>query len=110
VSDVRLPALTDFQLIRKVKDLRPEMKVVMMTILEVHKQKFETVFPSSPLDDVIRKPLVASLLVEKIRSCIGLVAQTMTTRMDAGAYVTNHLTTMPDCIAEFRGEINPVDA
>jgi DNA-binding NtrC family response regulator len=67
VSDIRMPALTGFQLIRKVKDLRPEMKVVIMTMFEVNKREFEAVFPSTPIDDVIRKPFVPSQLVEKIR-------------------------------------------
>src|SRR5688572_19513005 len=74
VSDVRMPALTGFQLVRKVKDLRPEMKVVMMTMFEVHKSEFEAVFPSTPIDDVIRKPFAPSQLVEKIRGFLDIVA------------------------------------
>jgi two-component system OmpR family response regulator len=84
VSDVRMPALTGFQLIRKVKDLRPEIKVVLMTMFEVNKREFEAVFPSTPIDDVIRKPFAPSQLVGKIRGFLGLLAQT-TTPMDARA-------------------------
>jgi CheY-like chemotaxis protein len=58
-------ALTGFQLVRRVKDLRPEMKVIMMTMFEVNKQEFEAVFPSTPIDGVIRKPFTPSHLVEK---------------------------------------------
>jgi DNA-binding NarL/FixJ family response regulator len=60
-----MPALTGFQLVRRVKDLRPEMKVVMMTMFEVNKQEFEAVFPSATIDGVIRKPSTPSHLVEK---------------------------------------------
>ena len=67
VSDIRMPALNGFQLVRKVKDLRPEMKVIMMTMFEVNKPEFEAVFPSTPIDAVIRKPFVPSQLIEKIR-------------------------------------------
>ena len=49
VSDIRMPALTGFQLVRRVKDLRPEMKVIMMTMFEVNKGEFEAVFPSTPI-------------------------------------------------------------
>ena len=65
VSDIMMPALTGFQLVRRVKDLRPEMKVIMMTMFEVDKRKFEAVFPSTPVDGVIRKPFTPSHLVEK---------------------------------------------
>ncbi|MDQ3909716.1 MAG: response regulator [Thermoproteota archaeon] len=58
LSDIRMPALTGFQLVRKVKELRPEMKVIMMTMFEVNKRELEAVFPSTPRDAVIRKPFV----------------------------------------------------
>ena len=75
VSDVRMPGLTGFQLVRKVKDLRPEIKVMMMTMFEVNKSEFEAVFPSTPIDGVIRKPFTPSQLVEKIRGFLGTTAQ-----------------------------------
>ena len=65
VSDIRMPALTRFQLVGRVKDLRPEMKVMMMTMFEVNKREFEAVFLSIPIDGVIRKPFTPSHLVEK---------------------------------------------
>ena len=49
VSDIRMPALTRFQLVGRVKDLRPEMKVIMMTIFEVNKREFEAIFHLFPL-------------------------------------------------------------
>jgi two-component system cell cycle sensor histidine kinase/response regulator CckA len=82
VSDVRMPALTGFQLVRKVKDLRPEMKVIMMTMFEVNKQEFEAVFPSTPIDGVIRKPFAPSQLVEKIRGFLSTMTQGTTRRMN----------------------------
>jgi DNA-binding NtrC family response regulator len=81
VSDIRMPRLTGFQLARKVKDLRPEMKVIMMTMFEVNKPEFEAVFPSTPIDAVIRKPFTPSQLVEKIRGFLGAMAQGTTRRV-----------------------------
>ncbi|MDW0315721.1 MAG: response regulator [Nitrososphaeraceae archaeon] len=82
VSDVRMPALTGFQLVRKVKDLRPEMKVIMMTMFEVNKPEFEAVFPSTPIDGVIRKPFTTSQLAEKIRGFLSTITQETMRRMD----------------------------
>lgn len=75
VSDIRMPGLTGFQLVRKVKDLRPEIKVIMMTMFEVNKPEFEAVFPSTPIDAVIRKPFTPSQLIEKIRGFLGTTTQ-----------------------------------
>ena len=82
VSDIRMPALTGFQLVRKVKDLRPEMKVIMMTMFEVSKPEFDAVFPSTPIDAVIRKPFVPSQLIEKIRGFLAPITQQKTRRME----------------------------
>jgi DNA-binding NtrC family response regulator len=81
VSDIRMPGLTGFQLVRKVKDLRPEMKGIMMTMFEVNKPEFEAVFPSTPIDAVIRKPFTPSQLVEKIRGFLGAMAYGTTRRV-----------------------------
>jgi DNA-binding NtrC family response regulator len=75
VSDIRMPGLTGFQLVRKVKDVRPEIKVIMMTMFEVNKPEFEAVFPSTPIDAVIRKPFTPSQLIEKIRGFLGTTTQ-----------------------------------
>jgi DNA-binding NtrC family response regulator len=82
VSDIRMPALTGFQLVRKIKDLRPEMKVMLMTMFEVNKPEFEAVFPSTPIDDVIRKPFTSSQLLDKIRGLLGTLSQKTARRMD----------------------------
>jgi DNA-binding NtrC family response regulator len=82
VSDVRMPALTGFQLVRKIKDLRPEMKVMLMTMFEVNKPEFEAVFPSTPIDDVIRKPFTSLQLLDKIRGLLGTLSQKTARRMD----------------------------
>jgi DNA-binding NtrC family response regulator len=50
ISDIRMPALIGFQIVRRVKDLRPDMKVIMMTLFEVNKREFEAIFPSTPID------------------------------------------------------------
>jgi CheY-like chemotaxis protein len=62
-----MAALTGFQLIRKLKDLRPEMKFIMMTMFEVNKPEFEVIFPSTRINAVIRKPFTASQLLEEVR-------------------------------------------
>lgn len=66
VSDVRMPKINGFQLVRKVREARPEMKVIMMTAFEMNKSEFEVVFPSLRVHTVIRKPFAPSKLAEII--------------------------------------------
>ena len=60
--------MTGFQLIRRVKDLKPDMKVVLMTAFEVNMKEFESVFTSTTVDNVIRKPFPPSKLAEILKS------------------------------------------
>ena len=67
VSDIRMPDMTGFQLVRRVKDLRPDIKIVLMSAFDVSKTEFEAVFPSTPVDKVMRKPFLISDLAEAIK-------------------------------------------
>ena len=67
VSDIRMPQMTGFQLIRRIKELRPEMKVIIMTAFELNMKEFGKVFSSTPADGVIKKPFTPSKLAETIK-------------------------------------------
>jgi len=66
ISDIRMPQLNGFQLVRRVKELRPEMKIIMMTAFEVNMKEFNMVFPSTHVNNIIRKPFKISTLVEMV--------------------------------------------
>jgi len=67
ISDVKMPSMNGFQLVRRVRELNPAIKVIMMTAFEVNKPEFETVFPSMKVDGVLRKPFLPSQLAEMIK-------------------------------------------
>lgn len=51
-------------------------------MFEANKQEFEAVFPSTPIDGVIRKPFTPSHVVEKIRGFLDTMAQGTTKCID----------------------------
>jgi CheY-like chemotaxis protein len=61
VSDVRMPGLSGIQLARKVKQLNPDIKVVLMTAFEIKNSEFSKVFPSTQIDGFIQKPSVLQI-------------------------------------------------
>jgi DNA-binding NtrC family response regulator len=71
VSDIRMPALSGIQLARKVKEINPNVKVVLMTAFEVRDNEFSTVFPSTSVDGFVQKPIRIKELTNKILSIIG---------------------------------------
>ena len=61
-----MPKMNGFQLVRRVKELRPDIKIIMMTAFEVDMKEFNTVFPSTRVDKIIRKPFNISSLIEMV--------------------------------------------
>jgi two-component system, cell cycle sensor histidine kinase and response regulator CckA len=71
VSDMRMPALSGIQLARKVKEINPNVKVVLMTGFEIRDNEFSKVFPSTSVDGFVQKPIGIKELTNKILSIIG---------------------------------------
>jgi DNA-binding NtrC family response regulator len=71
LSDVRMPSLSGIQLARKVKEVNPNVKVVLMTAFEIRDNEFATVFPSTKVDGFVQKPIGIRELTNKIRSVLG---------------------------------------
>ncbi len=71
LSDVRMPALSGIQLAKKVKEVNPDVKVVLMTGFEIKDNEFSKVFPSTYIDGLVQKPIDIRDLTDKILSIIG---------------------------------------
>jgi DNA-binding NtrC family response regulator len=70
LSDVRMPGLSGIQLARKVKEVNPAVKVVLMTAFEIKDNEFSKVFPSTHVDGFVQKPIGIKDLTNKILSII----------------------------------------
>jgi two-component system cell cycle sensor histidine kinase/response regulator CckA len=71
VSDIRMPALSGIQLAKKIKEIKPDIKVVLMTAFEIRENEFSKVFPSINVDGFLQKPITIRDLTNKILSLIG---------------------------------------
>jgi DNA-binding NtrC family response regulator len=71
LSDIRMPAMSGIQLSRKVKEVNPNVKVVLMTAFEIRDNEFSKVFPSTQVDGFVQKPIGIKDLTDKILSLIG---------------------------------------
>jgi CheY-like chemotaxis protein len=71
LSDIRMPGLSGMQITRKVKQINPNVKVVLMTAFEIRDDEFSKVFPSTSVDGFVQKPIGIKDLTDKILSLIG---------------------------------------
>lgn len=71
LSDMRMPGLSGIQLSKKVKEVNPNVKVVLMTAFEIRDNEFSKVFPSAQVDGFVQKPIGIKELTDKILGFIG---------------------------------------
>jgi len=71
LSDIRMPEISGIRLARKVKEINPNVKVVLMTSFEIKDNEFSKVFPSTHVDGFVQKPIGIEDLTNKILDIIG---------------------------------------
>jgi len=71
LSDIRMPGMSGIRLARKVKQINPNVKVVLMTSFEINDNEFSKVFPSTQVDGFVQKPVGIQDLTNKILDTIG---------------------------------------
>jgi two-component system cell cycle sensor histidine kinase/response regulator CckA len=71
LSDIRMPRLSGMQLARKVKEINPKVKVVLITCFEIKDNEFSKIFPSTQVDGFVQKPIGMNDLANKILGIIG---------------------------------------
>ncbi|MDQ3903661.1 MAG: response regulator [Thermoproteota archaeon] len=71
LSDIRMPGMSGIRLARKVKEINPNVKVVLMTSFEINDNEFSKVFPSTQVDGFVQKPVGIENLTSKILDIIG---------------------------------------
>jgi DNA-binding NtrC family response regulator len=71
LSDIRMPGISGIQLSKKIKEVNPNVKVVLMTAFEIRDNEFSKVFPSTQVDGFVQKPIGIKDLTDKILRLIG---------------------------------------
>jgi YesN/AraC family two-component response regulator len=68
LSDIRMPEMNGFQLAREVSQHRPDVRAVLMTSFEVHKNEFDTLLPSTDVAAFIQKPVSQKKLLDTLEA------------------------------------------
>ena len=67
ISDIRMPGMNGYEFVKKVKGIKPECKIILMSSFEINDIEFSNVLPDIKIDAFIQKPF-------SIRKLKGLIA------------------------------------
>ena len=68
ISDIRMPAMNGYELVKKIQKLQPETKVLLMSAFEINARDFSKVLPSVRVDGFISKPASLKQITSVIKS------------------------------------------
>ena len=68
ITDVRMPRMNGFQLVKRAREHMPNLRAIIMTAFDDTRPEFETVSPPTKVDAVLTKPFSLSDLMGTINS------------------------------------------
>jgi DNA-binding NtrC family response regulator len=66
LSDIRMPGINGYELVRKVRKINPKVKVVLMSAFEINDKEFHNLLPDIKIDAFLQKPFHIQQLDEII--------------------------------------------
>jgi two-component SAPR family response regulator len=58
-----MPHMNGFEFVRKIREISPSVKIVLMTAFEIKKEELTSALPSISIDGLIQKPISMQKLV-----------------------------------------------
>lgn len=57
ISDIRMPIMNGYEFIKRVKELKPQVKVFIISAFEIDDIEFKRELPFVKIDEIIQKPI-----------------------------------------------------
>ena len=67
ITDMRMPGISGFELARRVRALKPDVPIILMTAFEINDIEFRQVFPSLRVDALLQKPFTIKALLQVVQ-------------------------------------------
>jgi response regulator RpfG family c-di-GMP phosphodiesterase len=72
ISDLRMPEINGYEFIKKVKAIKPEVKVFLMTAFDINDIELRRFLPSVKINEFIQKPVSMNYLTIVIKKYISI--------------------------------------
>jgi DNA-binding NtrC family response regulator len=85
ISDIRMPSMNGYELIRKIKAIHPTIKTILISAFEINTNEFSKVMPSVKIDGFISKPISLKELVSIVEKILKKKRKEKNVRKDTSA-------------------------
>ena len=66
LSDIRMPGMNGYELIKKAKEIHKQVKIVLMSAFEINEMEFHNILPDIKVDAFLQKPFHIQQLNEVV--------------------------------------------
>ena len=67
ISDIRMPGLNGFEFVRKIREVKPKIKVLLMTAFDINTDVFSEELLATKVNGFIQKPISEKILNSEIK-------------------------------------------
>lgn len=67
ISDIRMPGLNGFEFVRKIREVKPKIKVLLMTAFDINTNVFSEELLATKVNGFIQKPISEKILNSEIK-------------------------------------------
>jgi DNA-binding NtrC family response regulator len=57
ISDLRMPGMNGYEFVKEVNEIKPEIKIFLMTAFEVNDVEFKRLLPKVKIEGLLQKPI-----------------------------------------------------
>jgi|SRR5918995_1817000 two-component system response regulator ChvI len=57
LSDIRMPQMNGYELVKRIRDLRSEIKIILMSAFEINHLEMAKALPDIKIDSLVSKPI-----------------------------------------------------
>ena len=70
ISDIRMPGLNGFEFVRKIREVKPKIKVLLMTAFDINTNVFSEELLATKVNGFIQKPISEKILNSEIKNIL----------------------------------------
>jgi DNA-binding NtrC family response regulator len=78
ISDLRMPGMNGFEFVRKIKEIKPDIKIFLMTAFGISHLEFSNAISSLKVDEFVTKPVS----IDKLNAMVEKHIDTLKTKQN----------------------------